>query len=117
MVTRPKMQMAMRVLVLALVARAHGLDVLDDALVAAERADEPFFMPTALDVPQDLTLRAILEPFAGRLEPPFVKYSDGAGEPPDDAGAPRSVNEALGMIVMPRAPNSMMLRLEELTAG
>ena len=75
----------MRVLVLALVAPALGLSVLEDAMLASEHAIAPiFFEAVTQDPSPDLTLRDLLEPFEDRLRQPYVKFSQGSGEPADD---------------------------------
>ena len=105
----------MRVLVLALVAPALGLSVLEDAMLASEHAIAPIFFEAATQDPSpDLTLRDLLEPFEDRLRQPYVKFSQGSGEPADESDTPRSVSEAIGMVMSPRERVSMVLRLEEL---
>ena len=100
--------MSPALLVLLGVACVHGTD-LRAALHAMEDADAPFVLQTREAVP-NLTLRSILEPFANRLEPPFVKFAHGSGEPMARADAPTSVDAVLGKILAPREPLSLVLR-------
>ena len=69
-----------------------------------ERADGPVHVPATRHAQPGLTLREILEPFANHLEAPYVKCARGAGEPSE--AVPRTVDEAIEMIVHPREPTS-----------
>ena len=71
----------MRVLVFTLVACARGTGVLEAALLASKHATAPFVHKSpAPDAHPNVTLRAVLEPFANRLRPPYVKFTRGDGE-------------------------------------
>ena len=79
-------------------------------------SDEPFVVPTTGGgPPPNLTLRAILEPFASKLSPPFVKLTRGAGgEPAARTDLPGTLDEVVEMMTRPSDPWSVVLRLEEL---
>ena len=99
------------------IAAAGWAPRLHETLRAAEavRSDVPFLVPTAGEPPQNLTLGIILQPFANKLAPPFVKLTRGAaGEPAARADLPRTLDEVVEMMTRPGDPWSVMLRLEEL---
>ena len=110
--------MAFRIMSAAalLVALTQADGAFEDAVRAMHDADAPFSVSRRpRDPAPNVTLRAILEPFAAeRFEAPFAKFTHGAGEAADEATAPRGVDEAIGMITHPREPTSIVLRLEEL---
>ena len=99
------------------IAAAGWAPRLHETLRAAEavRSDVPFLVPTAGEPPQNLTLGIILQPFANKLAPPFVKLTRGAGgESTARADLPRTLDEVVEMMTRPSDPWSVMLRLEEL---
>ena len=93
---------------------------LRDALrAAADRPDVPFVWTTPLRAPPyDLSLRSIFAPFAdaGKLVPPFIKMTNGAGEPTELSDLPLDADAAVDMITRPSDPWSIVLRLEELVS-
>ena len=86
--------------------------------VAAGRTAEPFSVAAATGgPPPKLTLLSVLEAFAGKLVPPFMKLTRGAGgEPSSPEDMPADVHEAVEMMTRPRDPWSMVLRLENLAS-
>ena len=86
---------------------------------AADRPDVPFVWTTPLRAPPyDLSLRSIFAPFAdaGKLVPPFIKMTNGAGEPTELSDLPLDADAAVDMITRPSDPWSIVLRLEELVS-
>ena len=109
----------------ALGARLH------DTVIASEHASAPFFVAAPDGDAPTMSLRSLLEPFAGHFRPPFAKTTKGFdGEPADDAGADLTVDELIEMLSLTRAdehlgafslgteePMSIMLRLEALASA
>ena len=112
----------------------HALGArLYDTVLASEHASAPFFVAAPDGDAPTMSLRSLLEPFAGHFRPPFAKMTRGFdGEPADDAGAGLTVDELIEMLTrrVTRAdehlgafslgteePMSIMLRLEALASA
>ena len=112
----------------------HALGArLYDTVLASEHASAPFFVAAPDGDAPTMSLRSLLEPFAGHFRTPFAKMTRVFdGEPVDDTGADLTVDELIEMLTrrVTRAdehlgafslgteePMSIMLRLEKLASA
>ena len=112
----------------------HALGArLYDTVLASEHASAPFFVAAPDGDAPTMSLRSLLEPFAGHFRTPFAKMTRGFdGEPVDDTGADLTVDELIEMLTrrVTRAdehlgafslsteePMSIVLRLEDLASA
>ena len=75
----------------------------------------PVMRATVNERPPQYSLWSILEPFDGKLVPPFTKFTGDAGTPLNATEVPRSIDDVVNKFLLLKEHRSAVFRLEHLT--